>query len=473
MRYITSVSLVLAALLGPATPTALTAPVRYHLTDIGEMPPFIGLPYGKVNDLGQAIVTYKHNFIDGSGVWKWNTLIWDPSGQLNSLADQINPAWTDRGLHDINNRGQAIGFAYEPPLETGLLPASRKGGSYLYDLAHGATPIARSKYVSSINDAGWLIVDNHVLWHTAKTSYSLDVLASPRHAITDINNNGQVLGTYLVDSTPHGFIYDTVSATLHDLGQIGPTPAPSIYDNSYWRLNKPFNSATVLTDTGHALVFDAHRQQYFVWSPQHGRQYVPDNIRDLNSHNQLIGTRFDSRVAFNDSYPYRPYLQQVGSVADFLEDLLVSGEGWTLKDAFDINDSGQILGRGLYEEKTHLYLLTPFTIQAGDATTDGQFSSDDLIAVMSAAKYETDQVAGWAEGDWNEDERFNTLDLIAAFAIGHYEQGPYYPAASSSQRNTAGRSPVATVPEPAAWFLALSAVGTLHLIRMNRRSLRQ
>jgi len=63
--------------------------------------------------------------------------------------------------------------------------------------------------------------------------------------------------------------------------------------------------------------------------------------------------------------------------------------------------------------------------QAGDASEDGQFSSLDIIFVLGAGLYETEQVAAWWQGDWNGDQRFSTGDIIAALSTGNYEQGPY------------------------------------------------
>ena len=53
---------------------------------------------------------------------------------------------------------------------------------------------------------------------------------------------------------------------------------------------------------------------------------------------------------------------------------------------------------------------------------DGRFDSSDLVAVFRAAEYEDglNQNSGWAEGDWNGDGDFTTLDLTEAFQSGGY-----------------------------------------------------
>ena len=87
----------------------------------------------------------------------------------------------------------------------------------------------------------------------------------------------------------------------------------------------------------------------------------------------------------------------------------------------------------------------------GDANFDNEFNSGDLVAVFSAGKYETGDMAGWAEGDWDGDMIFGSGDLVAAFSDGGYEQGP---------------AAVAAVPEPSSIVLALlSVLGVVGIAR--------
>ena len=61
---------------------------------------------------------------------------------------------------------------------------------------------------------------------------------------------------------------------------------------------------------------------------------------------------------------------------------------------------------------------------AGDSNADGVFDQRDLVAVFQAGKYETDQVATWAEGDWSGDGRFNSEDLVLTMQLGTYNAAP-------------------------------------------------
>ncbi len=87
----------------------------------------------------------------------------------------------------------------------------------------------------------------------------------------------------------------------------------------------------------------------------------------------------------------------------------------------------------------------------GDANFDGVFSTDDLVAVFAAGKYETGNMAVWAEGDWTGDMVFDSGDLVAAFSDGGFELGP--------------RGAVQAVPEPASAWLGLAAAGLFGLVR--------
>ena len=66
--------------------------------------------------------------------------------------------------------------------------------------------------------------------------------------------------------------------------------------------------------------------------------------------------------------------------------------------------------------------------------------------------------AGWHEGDWTGDRRFNSTDLIAAFQDGGYEQGP---------------RPVAAVPEPGSTLILLAGLTGIGVVSRTRRRILQ
>ena len=89
----------------------------------------------------------------------------------------------------------------------------------------------------------------------------------------------------------------------------------------------------------------------------------------------------------------------------------------------------------------------------GDANLDNEFNSGDLVAVFTAGKYETLEMASWAEGDWDGDMAFGSGDLVAAFTDGGYELGAPMAAA---------------VPEPTGLALLLGSLAGLVIYRRRR-----
>lgn len=71
-------------------------------------------------------------------------------------------------------------------------------------------------------------------------------------------------------------------------------------------------------------------------------------------------------------------------------------------------------------------------IWLGDANSDREFNSSDLVSVFAAGQFEdndpeapeTIMNSTWREGDWNADGDFDTSDFVVAFQEGGYERGP-------------------------------------------------
>jgi hypothetical protein len=96
----------------------------------------------------------------------------------------------------------------------------------------------------------------------------------------------------------------------------------------------------------------------------------------------------------------------------------------------------------------------------GDADLNGQFDPIDIVAVSQANKYLKDEIATWADGDWNDDFRFDQLDLVAALSAGTYLTGSYLAVAPGGHPGAGQASPI-PIPEPATWGLLLLGLLTL------------
>jgi hypothetical protein len=115
---------------------------------------------------------------------------------------------------------------------------------------------------------------------------------------------------------------------------------------------------------------------------------------------------------------------------------------WLPPSAFDVNGDSDVnsLDRHVW---VHGLRHTWF----GDANLDLVFNFSDMVQVFGAGKYETDEEAGWSEGDWNGDGFCDSSDMVTAFVDGGYEQGR--------------RTDAAAVPEPLGWTLFVMAAGAL------------
>ena len=66
-----------------------------------------------------------------------------------------------------------------------------------------------------------------------------------------------------------------------------------------------------------------------------------------------------------------------------------------------------------------------FTPRAGDANSDREVNTVDIVQILAANKFETGQPAVFAEGDFDGDGVFATSDIVAMLAEDLYETGPY------------------------------------------------
>ena len=74
-------------------------------------------------------------------------------------------------------------------------------------------------------------------------------------------------------------------------------------------------------------------------------------------------------------------------------------------------------------------------VQPGDANLDFHFDAADFVQVFKVGKYETEEAATWAEGDWNGgpgeggptvgDGKFSATDLVSAFQASQFNVGGY------------------------------------------------
>ena len=87
--------------------------------------------------------------------------------------------------------------------------------------------------------------------------------------------------------------------------------------------------------------------------------------------------------------------------------------------AFDLNGDGST-----NEADRTVWIDELKKTWAGDANFDGEFNSGDFVVAFTAGKYESGEMAGWAEGDWNGDMMFDSGGLRLRVFIRRLRKRP-------------------------------------------------
>jgi len=292
-----------------------------------------------INDLGQAVGRL--------GFRNRNPLafLWD-QGQ----AIVLDSGFSGGEALDINNNGIIVGRA------NGYHPA-------LWDANHVLTylPVLRSGGIAyAINDSNVVVgTDGQgglntipLKWENGQVVSLCGTIPCTGTAV-DINNNGDIIGTvswyinqdlyggswifkpleqYNGDDnppTPDDFIWAEVLA-INDQQQVagyrGVLPFTSYIDTRAIRWENG-----VVTELDHEPV--TYRNSY---------------VRGINNRGDLVGQKHDSAVLWTAE----------GHEIN-LNDAIPPGTGWVLRCATDINNAGQIVGYGSFNNKICGFVLTP------------------------------------------------------------------------------------------------------------------
>jgi probable HAF family extracellular repeat protein len=299
----------------------------YQIEDLG-----LGSSYG-MNNLGQALVGR-----DGVG---W---VRDNNGQFTEIT---NSTWANQ----INNYGQVVGR---------YLSQNWIDNAYLWENGQ-RTELGYNGGISStaldINDAGQIVGKfnlasdkfNPFLWENG-TMIDLGTLGFNGGAQA-INNQGQVVGySGLRVGITHAFIWDK-NNLMQDLGTLSPDYKDSIaYDINDAGQAVGASSSSTLQQV-HATLWS--NGQVINLGTLGGNQGTAVAI---NNKGQVVG--YDTTTG--DGGLIHPFIWEDGEIAD-LNSLFPHGKDWFLQEVSDINDNGQILGKGFYRPtgKIHSFLLTP------------------------------------------------------------------------------------------------------------------
>jgi len=287
--------------------------------------------YG-INNQGQVIGDY------GISATISHAFVWD---KVNGLNDFLNtPANETSAAKHINNNGQITGEQGT----AGQLVAC------LWDPNTGVTNIGTLGGVQSlsagINDNGQAVGRSatsggtYHAFYWDKTNGISDIGNSSTNfsGANNINNKGQAVGGYF-DSSGNG--HATTWDNVNGMKDIGPGMAVDINASG---------QIVGFNNSGHLVLWN---------------NGTPADLGMLNglgtygysiNDNGVIVGDAGSNIAF--STDKAPFIYENGTITD-LNTLIPSDSGWTLYDAFDINNNGEIVGSGYYNGSVHAFLLEP------------------------------------------------------------------------------------------------------------------
>lgn len=301
---------------------------------------------------------------------------------------------TESMAYGINASGQIVGYAFN---------ANQKRRAFLYangqmrDLGTLGGPISTA---FAINDAGQVVgvseingfQESRAFWYDGATMRNLGTLqggtgAGSYSAAYSINNSNQIVGQTTDSGSRIAFLYQN--------GQMTFVGTPFAFDSA-----DDINAAGKIV--GSEYVGDGITKSYILNGSQvtyietlGGRssfahavnssdqvvgeaEYSVDNIfkhafiysngqlRDLNAFNAPQSFAYDINDAgqivgninlttFSDP---RAFIHD-GTTMRNLNSLIPQNSGWVLQEARSINNNGQIVGKGLINNQTHAFLLSP------------------------------------------------------------------------------------------------------------------
>jgi probable HAF family extracellular repeat protein len=262
-----------------------------------------------------------------------------------------------------------------------------------------------------------------------------------------INDNGQVVGQL----NGRAIMFDSNINWIYDLG--------NDFDNTGYNFSN--SEARAINNSGQmcgwAMQSDG-AYHAFLLTPGAASTTVDLGLvhggdtcaNAINNSGEVVGESFASIGTFTDSHAF----VYNGSTSADLNSLIAANSGWTLTTALGINDSGDIVGGGIFDGQMHGFLLTPEAPpqNPGDANGDGRVDINDLTIVL--ANYGQTGMA-WSQGCMDGDPTgavdINDLTIVLANYGTTYGTG------------------LAAVPEPSTIALLLAPAACLIALTRRKR----
>lgn len=314
---------------------------RYTVTDLGTLG----------GDYSSASSVNDHGVVTGQSTLAGNQQYRAFIYQNGTMTDLGLPGDNSRG-NAINNLNQIVGTTFVP----GGSPFQPRG--FLYSqgtVTDLGTLGGASTYPHDINDAGQVTgasdpgdaVGTVFVYQNGSMVAIPAGNASTSSEASAINDHGALTGRGSTETSLTPFIHDKGTLTIIRDAE-GRTPLGAGAD---------INNAGVVT--GSARFAGSTRTSAFIYENGVARSIGSlggtwSSGASLNERGEVVGT---STLAGGSIYNAFFYSDATGMVN--LNDLIDGGDGWVLSDATSINETGQIVGSGLYNGLQRAYLLTP------------------------------------------------------------------------------------------------------------------
>ena len=314
--------------------------LQFELTDLGTL----GGNSSKVSSLNN------HGQVVGQSVTSTgeeSAFIWE-NGKMTAIAA--------KNAADINDGGEVVGTVADGRDMLGRSQSTAfrwnqvngVDASILPYLNEGLSPKKLSGFATAINNRGDIamvgsgIATYAIIKSTDGKNVDLGHFGGMISLAYDINDKGEVVGMSKVGrTTVHAFIYR--NSSLVDLGSLGA-------ESGAMGVN---NKSEVVGSSKDKL----GRLRAFHWADG----YMKDigtlggksaTARCINEQSVIVG---NSVTADSEEHGF---LYAAGELVD-LNKLVPAANGWTVVDAFKVNDKGQIAANAKRNGITHAVLLTP------------------------------------------------------------------------------------------------------------------
>jgi probable HAF family extracellular repeat protein len=347
-------------------------PVGFSVTNLGTLGGSTSEARA-INDSGQ-VVGYAFNANQKRRAFLYN----------GAMQDLGTFGGTESVAYDINNAGQIVGWAKN---------GAEREQAFLYSnsaLQNLGTLGGERSYAFGINNAGQITGSaelssglNHAFLFQNNAMQDLGVLGGFYSYGFGINNAGKIVGYSYQDGELAGTraVVRPLNGSFTSLGTLGgrDSLARAINDN-----DQIVGSSAFTPDNGtqHAFLYQNGAMQD-LGVLDAAQSYA----NDINNSGKVVGSL---RLTLFGT-EYRAFLYD-GSQMRNLNTLISQNSGWVLNEAFGINNSNQIVGRGTFNGQSRAFLLDPIaslnqppTVQIVSPTNNQNTGDSNLLTVNAAA----------------------------------------------------------------------------------------